>query len=502
MRFHCSSFSEMLCRVRTAICTPEDIQMLKSREITADISNYPTDALHVYRLNIDVDSRKSVMLNNLVHNSEQYAIKASDAVAGQTKHIELSSLSDKRSETGGLDSVLKLAIGARVMLTANVDVSDGLVNGARGEVVHIVTNNNNKVTTVLIKFDNDRVGLKAIQTSPYRATYSNAVPIAKYEVVFCAKGRRGSEITRLQFPLTLAWATTIHKVQGLTLDKIVVDMKGGRFSPGQAYVAFSRVKTLQGLHILNFNSKAIKTSSDVTNEMARLNGTLLSDVPQLQCLSLPNNHVTIALLNVRSVIAKLADIQLDQCLKAANVICFCETWLTASQPSPSILDNQVTIRCDRQTGDNKGGAMICVPTHMQPCQTHSFTSNGIEVAYTTVTLPNTNHNMQIFVLYRSPRVPLQALMTILTRMLMYASATNECTMILGDFNEDILRQPNSSIVSLMSNHGYSQLVTSPTTDQGTLIDHVYYNGLTSDIIVDMCDTYYSDHDTIYCSLCV
>ena len=92
------------------------------------------------------------------------------------------------------------------------------------------------------------------------------MPLNKHEVVFLAKGKRGSEITRFQFPLTLASATTIHKVQGLTLDEIVVDIKGGHFSTGQAYAAFSHVKTLEGLHILNFNPNAIKKEHSWRND--------------------------------------------------------------------------------------------------------------------------------------------------------------------------------------------------------------------------------------------
>ena len=112
------------------------------------------------------------------------------------------------------------------MLTTNVDVSDGLVNGARGEVVHIAANSTNSVTHILVKSSNGEFGAKARHASPFN-NHSNAVPLTKHETVFLTKGKRGSEITRVQFPLTLAWATTIHKVQGLTLDEIVVDMKGG-----------------------------------------------------------------------------------------------------------------------------------------------------------------------------------------------------------------------------------------------------------------------------------
>ena len=137
-----TTFTELLCRVRLGECIPGDLDILKSRVIAPDMysPDYPHNVIHVYRLNTNVDSRNSFMLNSLAPEDQQYVIEASDAVAGQTRHIDFSCLSNKRSETGGVHGVLKLAIGARVMLTTNIDVADGLVNGARGEVVHVVSN--------------------------------------------------------------------------------------------------------------------------------------------------------------------------------------------------------------------------------------------------------------------------------------------------------------------------------------------------------------------------
>ena len=321
-------FVELLCRMRKAECTPEDIQVLKSRVISIDHPQYPVNALHVYRLNVDVDARNSLMLDSIASVNTQCTIHARDSVAGQTRHIDLTKLSDKRSETGGLHSVLKIAVGARVMLTANVDVSDGLVNGAIGTIVHIVTNDNDNVTHVIVEFDNSNVGLQCIQSSPFNSSFPCVVPVVKHEVQFPAKGRKGSEISRVQFPLTLAWATTIHKVQGLTLDKIVFDMKGeGHFSTGQAYVACSRVKSLTGLFINNFNESAIKKSIKVESEMERLADKIIQPIPKPSLLCSPNN-LSIAMLNILSIVNKIEDIRNDKFLQSVDIVCLTETWLT------------------------------------------------------------------------------------------------------------------------------------------------------------------------------
>ena len=192
----------------------------------------------------------------------------------------------KKANTGGLVNELSLAVGAKVMLTVNIDLSDGLVNGARGTVEAFITTGA-KVTAILVKFNHPRVGVSAIQCSHYRQEYPQAIPISRHEAVFRIGRNKTAEASRTQFPFVLSWATTIHKVQGLTLSKIVVDMKGGRFGAGQAYVAFSRVRTLDSLFIKNFDPSYIKTSQAIVLEMERLTSNCLPPQPVPQVVSLP-----------------------------------------------------------------------------------------------------------------------------------------------------------------------------------------------------------------------
>ena len=124
------------------------------------------------------------------------------------------------------------------------------------------------------------------------------------------------------------------------------------------------------------------------------------------------------------------------------------------------------------------------------------------VALRQYQLPNVG-NMQIAVVYRSPCVPRATLITVLTRLLRHVTLCSIPCVILGNFNEDIVHHQNTAILALMSSFSFKQIVQYPTTSQGTLIDHVYYrntSGNTTFAIVQMQDTYYSDHDTVYCSI--
>ena len=166
----------------------------------------------------------------------------------------------KPHETGNLRKGLQLKVGAKVRLTTNIDVSDGLMNGAMGSVSNIIIyKQKQKIQAVLVQFDNETIGADMRKTSMYKHINKDAFPIEEIQVSFPVKGASSFHATRRQFPLSLACAVTIHKCQGLTLPEIVVDMspEKGTYTPGQAYVSLSRVRELDKLHIVNYTCTQI-----------------------------------------------------------------------------------------------------------------------------------------------------------------------------------------------------------------------------------------------------
>ena len=108
-------------------------------------------------------------------------------------------------ETGNLANVLTVKINVRVMITTNIDVTYGLTNGAMGTVTNVVIEQTTgKISVILVAFDSKHVGQEARYTSVYNSINQNAVPIHQIQATFPIDKKASCEVTRIQFPLTLA----------------------------------------------------------------------------------------------------------------------------------------------------------------------------------------------------------------------------------------------------------------------------------------------------------
>jgi ATP-dependent exoDNAse (exonuclease V) alpha subunit len=130
------------------------------------------------------------------------------------------------------ESDLELKVGARVMLIRN-DPEGRWVNGTLAHVEGF------GAKSVIVKIAGRVYEIEAAAWEKYRYDFEIDSKKVKREVIGTFK----------QVPLRLAYAVTIHKAQGLTLDNVFIDFDSGMFAHGQAYVAFSRARTLEGLEI-------------------------------------------------------------------------------------------------------------------------------------------------------------------------------------------------------------------------------------------------------------
>ena len=145
--------------------------------------------------------------------------------------------------------------------------------------------------------------------------------------------------------------------------------------------------------------------------------------------------------------------------------------------------------------------MMSVHPSMQVSEVTNFPLNGVLIEATTAMLTLPNHSqLQITLVYRPPSVPTSTLLTVMSSILTCSVSSSIPSIVLGDFNEDLITCPATQLLSLMSSHGFSQLVDCPTTDNGSLLDHVYCNRPCDCHTVQVLDAYYSDHDIVHCSI--
>ncbi|XP_071104737.1 uncharacterized protein [Haliotis cracherodii] len=302
MRQKDPAFAQLLNRLRTRKrsqpLVTSDINMLKRQETGED----DADCIHIFATNAQVDEFNVTALHSKC--TDPISIQAQDFSRNlKTGKLEKRENPHVKVYNSVLQKSLFVAIGARVMITKNIDTSDGLVNGVFGTISHIsFTDGEAFPSRIYVVFDNDKVGHKLRNLKETAsALQTNSTPIAPLEETVSNNGG-----IRRQFPLKLAWACTIHKVQGITVNKAVVSL-GKIFAAGQAYVALSRVSSLGGLIIDNFKESVIYSSEKVE--------AAVSSMPKFMNANqkLHDGHATCTFImqNIEGLQSHIQDLQND-----------------------------------------------------------------------------------------------------------------------------------------------------------------------------------------------
>jgi ATP-dependent DNA helicase PIF1 len=178
------------------------------------------------------------------YNSDKLKLLSSNDKQIYKSTIEYKNIKDEYKEAYAeiinkmcdVENEIELTIGTQVMLVVN-GIDDNLANGSIGKI---------------IKFDNNYPVV----------LFTNGIEklITEYKWSLSDDNKKEPNVYKFQIPLVLAWAITIHRAQGATLDYIETDLGYSIFEYGQVYVVLSRVKTKEGIFIKNINFNKIKAN--------------------------------------------------------------------------------------------------------------------------------------------------------------------------------------------------------------------------------------------------
>ena len=261
-----AAFADCLNEMRMGVLSPATISMFRelSRPLSTTDGLFPTE---LFPTRLEVDNANQARLRSIETTPVQF--KAVDG--GKIENVEFR---DKLLQNCMAPSSMTLKVGAQVLLIKNMD--EQLVNGSIGKVLGFM----DEETCANLHEDDDDFDMgkfkearakltsmayknRPVQNSPVWPYVQFLLPDGNTRSLLCMPESWKVELpngevqaSRLQVPLILAWALSIHKAQGQTLEKVKVDL-GRTFEDGQAYVALSRATCKEGLQVLRFDPKKV-----------------------------------------------------------------------------------------------------------------------------------------------------------------------------------------------------------------------------------------------------
>jgi DNA replication protein DnaC len=331
-------FAQLLNRLRHNAMTANDLTVIQRCMISETSDNYPHHAPHLFTQNSKVDAYNNQLIEKL--DGEKIAVNSVDAVvkeySKEVKQKLIRSLEsvDDVSKTANLMHNLILAVGMIYDISVNVDVSDGLTNGSSCKVQFIERKLEgiSRPSIVWVKFFDSTVG--KITRKKYKHLFHEGIsddwtPVFEVQRSFVINH---NTFQKIQFPLRPSAGKTVHKAQGCTVDEIVIDLSQNktRKTPHIHYVALSRVRSVNHLHILNFNEQALATDEQVVEEMERLRNDAPLQLCYVPIYQIDSQHFKIVFSNCRSLHKHFPQIRNEPNILALDVIGFSETRLNSS----------------------------------------------------------------------------------------------------------------------------------------------------------------------------
>ena len=193
----------------------------------------------------------------------------------------------------------------------------------------------------------------------------------------CTRGKNKTTV-RKQFPIQLACARTIHRAQGLTLDRLAFDPSNIR-THGLVYTTLSRVRSMNSLFLLQkLTQENFHVNKKIAEEMKQLIANGLWKVDNVQKSISTRNKLSIASLNTRSLQAHLDDILGDEDLMNSMILCFQET-RTNCPPSKKQFS-----KFNFNTGHYVHGLLSCIQENIGIVETIFFWKDKVELLMSEV----------------------------------------------------------------------------------------------------------------------